>query len=148
MQFSFTSDQLEFAAGLREMLDRELTAARLRDVWDDGTGHDAKLWDRLVEMGVLAMLLPEADGGLGGDYVDAVLLVEELGRAAVPGPAMETMSLGAIALAGTQFAGGVADGSTPVTAALLGERYVPHSTSVGVLLAAVDREVRAVERPV
>ena len=33
MQFSFTSDQLEFAAGLREMLEREFTAARLREVF-------------------------------------------------------------------------------------------------------------------
>ena len=51
-------------------------------------------------MGVLSMMVPEADGGLGGDFVDAILLIEELGRAAVPGPVFETMAVGAPALAG------------------------------------------------
>ena len=147
MQFSFTSDQLEFAAGLREMLEREFTAARLREVWEDGSGHDAKLWSRLAEMGVLGMMVAEADGGIGGDFVDAIQLVEELGRAAVPGPAFETMTVGAVALGGTPWAPGVADGSTLVTAALMGERYIPHATSATVLLTVFERDVHAIEDP-
>jgi len=145
MQFSFSAEQLEFAAGLREMLEREFTAANLRAVWDAGTGHDQKLWGRLAEMGVLGMMVAEADGGLGGDFVDAVLLLEELGRAAVPGPVLETMSVGAIATAGTAWASGVADGSVPVTAALLGERHVPHAETAVVVLTVQERHVRAVE---
>jgi len=147
MQFSFTSDQLEFAAGLREMLEREFTAARLREVWEDGSGHEPKLWSRLAEMGVLGMLVAEADGGLGGSFVDAILLVEELGRAAVPGPAFETMTVGAVALAGTPLASSVADGTTLVTAALMGERYIPHATSATVLLTVFEDDVHAIEDP-
>ncbi len=147
MQFSFTSDQLEFAAGLRDMLEREFTASHLRAVWDDNSGHDQKLWARLAEMGVLSMMLPEADGGLGGDYVDTVLLIEELGRAAVPGPVFETMTVGALALAGTALAAGVAGGRTPVTAVLMGERYVPHAPTAAILLMAVENEVHAIENP-
>ncbi len=147
MQFSFTSDQLEFASGLREMLEREFTAAHLRAVWDDGSGHDQKLWTRLAEMGVLSMMLPEVDGGLGGDSVDTVLLIEELGRAAVPGPVFETMTIGALGLAGTGLAAGVADASTPVTAVLMGERYVPHASTATILLTGVENEVHAIENP-
>lgn len=147
MHFSFTSDQHEFAAGLREMLEREFTPARLRQVWESGTGHDAVLWARLAEMGVLSMMVPEADGGLGGDFVDTILLLEELGRAAVPGPVIETMTVGALALTGTKWAAGIADGSGPVTAALLGERYVPHAATASVYLTVWDREVHAIEDP-
>jgi alkylation response protein AidB-like acyl-CoA dehydrogenase len=145
MQFSFSSDQTEFAAGLRDMLEREFTAAHLRHVWESAAGHDPGLWKRLADMGVLAMMLPEADGGLGGDYVDTVLLIEELGRAAVPGPVLETITVGALALRGTSFAAGVADGSVAVTAALMGERYVPHADIASLVLLSDHDAVRAVE---
>ncbi|MCU1400652.1 MAG: acyl-CoA dehydrogenase [Acidimicrobiales bacterium] len=148
MQFSFTSDQHEFAAGLREMLEREFTAARLRHVWESGDGHDPALWARLAEMGVLSMMVPESEGGLGGDFVDTVLLVEELGRAAAPGPIVETMVVGALALGGTTWAAGIVDGSTPVTAALLGERYVPHTAVAPLVLVAHGGGVDLLDHPV
>jgi alkylation response protein AidB-like acyl-CoA dehydrogenase len=148
MQFSFSNDQIEFAAGLREMLERELTAAHLREVWDGGEGHDPGLWKRLADMGVLGMMVGEPDGGLGGGFVDTILLVEELGRAGAPGPAFETMVVGALALSGTAHASGIADGSVLVTANLLGEPYVPHSTSATVALVRDGDAVSLVERPV
>lgn len=147
MHFAFTPEQHEFATGLRDMLEREFPAARLRHVWESGTGHDPALWSRLAEMGVLSMMVAEADGGLGGDFVDTVLLLEELGRAAAPGPVLETMTVGALALAGTPWAAGIVDGSGPVTAALLGERYVPHAEVAHLLLTVWDREVHAIEDP-
>ena len=145
MKFSFSPDQHQFAAGLREMLEREFTATNLREVWDTGAGHDDALWARLADMGVLSMMLPEADGGMGGDFVDTILLVEELGRAAVPGPVLETMTVAALALRGTPWAEGLADGSVAVTAALMGERYVPHVDVATLVLLADHESVRALE---
>ncbi|HEY4332963.1 MAG TPA: acyl-CoA dehydrogenase family protein [Ilumatobacteraceae bacterium] len=145
MQFSFTTDQHEFAAGLREMLEREFTAARLRELWDAGAGHDARLWERLAEMGVLGMMVPESDGGLGGDFVDTILLLEELGRAAVPGPVLESAVVGALAVRGTSPAAGIANGTTLVTAALMGERFVPHADVADLVLLADEAGLRAVD---
>lgn len=127
------------------MLEREFTSARLRAVWETGTGHDAVLWARLADMGVLSMMLPEADGGMGGDLIDTILLVEELGRAAVPGPVFETMTVGALALRGTPWASGVVDGSVAVAAALMGERYVAHADVAALVLLADHETVRALE---
>jgi alkylation response protein AidB-like acyl-CoA dehydrogenase len=134
MQFSFNSDQHEFARGLREMLSAEFPPTALRAVWDEGTGTDSVLWGRLAEMGVLSMMVPSERGGMGGTFVDAVLLLEELGRAAVPGPVIETMAVGALALGSTSWAEGIADGSTSVTAVLMGEPYVPHALISGLIL--------------
>jgi alkylation response protein AidB-like acyl-CoA dehydrogenase len=145
MQFSFDDEQLQFAGGLREMLQREFTAADLRRSWEAG-GSDPDLWSQLAKMGVLSIMLPEADGGMGGDFVDAVLLIEELGRAAAPGPVMETVTVGALGLRGTDWAKAIAEGSVAVTAALCGERYVPHAEVADVTLLNEDRAVRAVER--
>ena len=45
----------------------------------------------LAEMGVLGLLVPEADGGLGFDEVAAALVLEETGYAAVPHPVVEAV---------------------------------------------------------
>ena len=90
MRFAFTDDQTLFADGLRDLLAKECTAART--CAPRGTTAPATtpaLWNHLAEMGVFGMLVPEAAGGLGGTDVDLVLLLEELGRAAVPGPVVE-----------------------------------------------------------
>ena len=129
MRFAFTEDQLLFAEGLRDMLSKECPPARVRAVWDDGSGHDPALWAQLAEMGVLSMLVPESAGGMGGTEVDLVLLLEELGRAAVPGPVLETAAVVAPALG---------DGSVIGTAALSPDGtqspYVPHAQAADMVL--------------
>jgi alkylation response protein AidB-like acyl-CoA dehydrogenase len=125
MHFAFTDDQKLFAEGLRDLLAKECTAAHVRAAWDDGAGHDFTLWNHLGDMGVFGMLVPEPAGGLGGTEVDLVLLLEELGRAAVPGPALETAAVVAPALG---------DGAAVGTAALDGSPYVPHAHVASVIL--------------
>jgi alkylation response protein AidB-like acyl-CoA dehydrogenase len=125
MRFAFTDDQKLFADGLRDLLDKECTPAHVRAAWDDGAGHDFTLWNHLADMGVFGMLVPEAAGGLGGTEVDLVLLLEELGRAAVPGPVLETAAVVAPALG---------DGATVGTAALDGSPYVPHAHVASLVL--------------
>jgi alkylation response protein AidB-like acyl-CoA dehydrogenase len=133
MRFAFTEDQLLFAAGLRDMLSKECPPSRVRAVWDDGSGHDPALWAQLAEMGVLSMLVPESAGGMGGTEVDLVLLLEELGRAAVPGPVLETAAVVAPALHDVSVVGTAALG--PVLG-VGGERpaYVPHAHVADVVL--------------
>jgi alkylation response protein AidB-like acyl-CoA dehydrogenase len=125
MRFAFTDDQKLFAEGLRDLLEKECTPAHVRAAWDDGAGHDFTLWNHLAEMGVFGMLVPEAAGGLGGTEVDLVLLLEELGRAAAPGPVFETAAVVAPALG---------DGATVGTAVLDGSPYVPHAHVASLVL--------------
>lgn len=125
MRFAFTDDQLLFAEGLRDLLDKECTSAHVRAAWDDGAGHDFALWNHLADMGVFGMLVPEAAGGLGGSEVDLVLLLEELGRAAAPGPVFETAAVVAPALG---------DAATVGTALLDGSPYAPHAHVASLVL--------------
>lgn len=125
MRFAFTDDQKLFAEGLRDLLGKECTPALVRAAWDDGAGHDVALWNHLGEMGVFGLLVPESAGGLGGTEVDLVLLLEELGRAAVPGPVFETAAVVAPVLG---------DAATVATAALDGSPYVPHAHVASVVL--------------
>ncbi len=125
MRFAFTDDQRLFAEGLRDLLAKECTPAHVRAAWDDGAGHDVALWNHLAEMGVFGMLVPERAGGLGGTEIDLVLLLEELGRAAVPGPIFESAAVVAPALG---------DAATVGTAALDGSPYVPHAHVASLVL--------------
>ncbi len=136
MRFAFTEDQRDFADALRAMLSEQCSPSAVRAVWDDGLGHDASLWARLVEMGVIGMLVSEDDGGLGGSMVDAVLLFQELGRAIVPGPVIESMAIVGPALAGTPWARQIANGETVATAALDDTEHVPHTAVATAMLTA------------
>lgn len=125
MKFSFTDDQRLFADGLRDLLDNECPASLVRHTWETGSGHSPELWTKLGDMGVLGLLVPEEHGGMGGDLVDAVLLFQELGRAAVPGPVLEHMAVAAPLLAPTRP--GVVDGSTIATVSIDSSPYVAHA---------------------
>ena len=94
MKFAFTADQYEFRDAVRELLTKECSPAHVRDAWTNDTGRVPGLWDKLVEMGVVGLLAPEAAGGLGLTYVDLVLILEETGRHAVPEPIVETAAFG------------------------------------------------------
>jgi alkylation response protein AidB-like acyl-CoA dehydrogenase len=95
VRFAFTDDQLAFRDAVRELLERECTAAHVRAAWTNQTGRVPGLWEQLVAMGVVGMLLPESRGGLGMTMTDLVLILEETGRCALPEPIVETAAFGA-----------------------------------------------------
>src|SRR4051812_16458750 len=57
---------------------------------ESGAGHDPALWASLADLGALGLLLPEAHGGLGGTFVEAMLLSEVIGGALYPSPFLWT----------------------------------------------------------
>jgi alkylation response protein AidB-like acyl-CoA dehydrogenase len=53
---------------------------------DDERGFTDAVWDRIVDLGWPALLVPETAGGLGLGLVDMVVVMEEMGRVPFPGP--------------------------------------------------------------
>lgn len=93
MEFLFSEDQRLFQEGVRDFLAKECTPEGVRSLWDTDDGRSPELWRQLGELGLLGVLAPDAHGGLGGDEVDFVLLLEEAGRAALPEPLAENSAL-------------------------------------------------------
>jgi alkylation response protein AidB-like acyl-CoA dehydrogenase len=104
MDFRFTDDQLNFQTTLRKALEKECTPDHLRALWTTQTGRSRERWEKLAELGLLGLLVPEPYGGLGMNEVDLVLLLEETGRAALPEPVVETVAVGAPLLRETPLA--------------------------------------------
>jgi len=105
MRFNFTEDQLLLQQTVREFLEGECTAERVRSLWATETGHSPEFWTQFAEIGVPGLLVPEALGGLGMDEIDLVLLLEEAGRAALPAPVIATATVGVPLIAGTGSGG-------------------------------------------
>jgi glutaryl-CoA dehydrogenase len=86
---------------------------------------DRDLWAELAAANLLGLCLAERDGGSGYGILEAVVVLEELGRAVAPVPFLETVVLAGTAVAelGTdeqraRWLPGVVDGSCVLTAAL------------------------------
>ena len=96
MDFSFTDEQRQ----LRETLARFLAArygfeARQK-VLRSEAGWRPEIWKALAEeLGILGVALPEEVGGFGGGPVDNMIVMEELGRALVVEPYLETVVIAA-----------------------------------------------------
>lgn len=136
MRFAFTEDQLALQQGLREFLVGRFPASSARHQFDEGIGIDRELWTGLAALGVTGLLLDETSGGMGFGLVEAVLLCSELGRAAVPGPVLETLAVVAPALRATPWADALADGSLVATANLDDEPFVAHAPVADLVLEA------------
>jgi alkylation response protein AidB-like acyl-CoA dehydrogenase len=125
MDFSFTPDQTLLKNSARAFLDEHCKPATVRLLWDDPRGESEGMWKEMAQLGWLGLSLPEEHGGSALGMVETALLLEELGRAAYPGPYWPTMLVAsAIAETGTEaqkqrWLGTIASGDARATLALL-----------------------------
>jgi alkylation response protein AidB-like acyl-CoA dehydrogenase len=90
MDFDFDEDQRMLQQAVRDFLAGECPPEWVRAQWETDSGRDAGFWKRLAEIGVPGLLVPEAQGGLGMDETDLVLILEETGRAGLAEPVVAT----------------------------------------------------------
>ncbi|MCA8348461.1 acyl-CoA dehydrogenase family protein [Burkholderia cepacia] len=98
MEFALSQDQVMLADSLRRALAGECTLARVRTAVDGACPMSEEAWRTLCELGIPALLVPEAFGGLELSVLDAALVSEELGRAGAPVPFLGSTVLATLAL--------------------------------------------------
>ncbi|MBV8951638.1 MAG: acyl-CoA dehydrogenase family protein, partial [Actinobacteria bacterium] len=103
------------------------------------------LWSKLAQMGVVGLTAPESCGGLGLSDLDFVLLVEEAGRAAMPGPIVETTAVALPSLGELEPAPRAAAGDAIVAVGLHGDEAGFGADADALLLTTGD-ELHLVER--
>ncbi|MBF6173111.1 acyl-CoA dehydrogenase family protein [Nocardia blacklockiae] len=93
MRFALSPEQRDFADSLRKMCDAAGTPGIIR-AWSGGDHRGGRgLIRQLAGAGALGLAVDEEHGGLGAETIDLVVALRELGRAAVPGPLVETAAV-------------------------------------------------------
>jgi 3-oxocholest-4-en-26-oyl-CoA dehydrogenase beta subunit len=98
MDFDFSEQQNMLKTMAADFLSKECPKSRVRELEKDEKGYDPAVWDKMVELGWQGLILPEQYGGMGAEYQDLVVLMEEMGRNILPGPFFSTIGLCAIPL--------------------------------------------------
>ena len=86
MQFGLSESQEFLKNSAREFFAGECPSQEMRRLVETETAYDAKLWSQLAEQGYTGVIFPEEYGGMALGKVELMLLMEEAGRALLPGP--------------------------------------------------------------
>ncbi len=80
----------------RDFLEKECPESLVRQMEEDEKGYSPDLWQKMAQQGWMGLIIPEQYGGTGMNVCELVVLLEEFGRALVPGPFISTVVLGAV----------------------------------------------------
>jgi alkylation response protein AidB-like acyl-CoA dehydrogenase len=98
MDFHFTEEQRILRETARGFLEKQCPGSLVLQMEEDATGFTPELWRKMVELGWTALIIPEQYDGVGGDFLDLVVMLEEMGRACLPGPFFSTVVFGGLSL--------------------------------------------------
>jgi alkylation response protein AidB-like acyl-CoA dehydrogenase len=97
VDFTFSAEQDELRRSVRSFLADRSPATHVAAMEDHPDGITPELWADLAALGLLGLLAPEAAGGAGAGLVDAVVVLEEMGRVPFPGPYWSSAVLATLA---------------------------------------------------
>jgi alkylation response protein AidB-like acyl-CoA dehydrogenase len=93
MQFGLSDSQQMLKDSARKFFAGECPVAEVRRLMETDTAFDTSLWAKMAEQGFTGIIFPEEYGGAGLGKVEMILLMEEAGRALLPGPFFSTVAL-------------------------------------------------------
>jgi len=83
----------------RDFLEKECPEQLVREMEEDEKGYSPELWQKMAQQGWMGLIIPEQYDGTGMNICELVVLLEEFGRALVPGPFIPTVVLGGVPIA-------------------------------------------------
>jgi alkylation response protein AidB-like acyl-CoA dehydrogenase len=98
VDFNLTEEQKMLRSSARDFLKSECPPSLVKQMAADEKGYSLQLWQNIARMGWQGLIFPEQYGGGEGNFLDLVVLLEETGRALLPGPLLSTILGGVIIL--------------------------------------------------
>jgi alkylation response protein AidB-like acyl-CoA dehydrogenase len=98
MNLELSEEQRILGESVARFCKAEFSMEMVRRLADHPKGIPDELWQKIAEQAWLGVLIPEPYGGLGLGATELGIILEELGRALVPGPYFATAALGAPAI--------------------------------------------------
>lgn len=97
MDFHLTEEQKILQKTARDFLQSECPSSFVLEMEADEKGYTQELWNKMAELGWMALIIPEAYDGVDAVLLDLVVMLEEMGRFCLPGPFFSTLT-GALAI--------------------------------------------------
>ncbi|MBI2760128.1 MAG: acyl-CoA/acyl-ACP dehydrogenase [Chloroflexi bacterium] len=91
MDLGLSEEQELLKNSARDFLEKEVPETYVRQMEEDEKGYSPEVWKKMADLGWQGLMIPEDQGGAGFGFLDLVVLLEEFGRALVPGPFIPTM---------------------------------------------------------
>jgi len=96
MNLDLTEEQEMLRTMARDFLAKECPKTLVRELEDDEKGYSPDLWRKMADLGWMGLVLPEEHGGMGMEYLDLIILIQEMGRNILPGPYFSTVVLASL----------------------------------------------------
>jgi len=96
MKLNLTEEQEMLRKTARDFLAHKCPKAFVRQMEESETGYSGELWREMAGLGWIGLAFPEKYGGGGMSFLDLAVLLEEMGRACLPGPFFSTVVLGGL----------------------------------------------------
>src|SRR4030043_1580227 len=94
MNLSFTEEQEILRKFARDFLTSKFPKKVLKELEESEPGYSPEIWKEMAELGWMGLPFPEKYGGTGMTFLDLAVLLEEMGKACMPGPYFSTVVLG------------------------------------------------------
>jgi alkylation response protein AidB-like acyl-CoA dehydrogenase len=147
MDFIISKEQKSMQKAAREFLKAECSSEFVREMEKSEKGYTDDFWYKMGELDWMALSIPEEYDGVGGDLLDLILMLEEMGRACVPGPFFSSVVIGGLSLSefGTEsqkkeFLPQIADAKTIMALALTEPGMVKYDPYLISVEAATDKD--------
>jgi alkylation response protein AidB-like acyl-CoA dehydrogenase len=95
MEFDYSEEQLALQDTLQRFISRDYDFDKRKAVLRSEAAFSSEAWKQYAELGLLALPLPEDLGGLGGNAVDIMVVMEQFGHGLLMEPYLSSVVLSA-----------------------------------------------------
>ena len=98
MRLTLTEEQEMLRKTARDFLVDKCSKKFVKQMEESETGYSGELWQEMAELGWLGLAFPGKYGGGDMTFLDLAVLLEEMGRACLPGPFFSTVVLAGLSI--------------------------------------------------
>ena len=98
MDFTLSEEQEMLRTSARDFLEEKCPKTLVARMQEDERGFPPELWQEMAALGWLGLVFPEEYEGSAMSFLDLAVLLEEAGRACLPGPLSSSVVLGGMTI--------------------------------------------------
>jgi len=98
MNLTLSEEQEMLKTMARDFLTDKLPKTAVTEIEESDEGYSPEMWQEMAGLGWMGLALPEKYGGADMTFLDLAILLEEMGRACLPGPFFSSVVLGGLSI--------------------------------------------------